>query len=75
LREFARVEADTSGGGCAAFEKTHGIKIEFTMLPVDAWRAALKAELSAGSTGIDLAICRSRCPGGWPLTFSTTTKS
>src|SRR5882724_10943203 len=39
-----------------AFEKTHGIKIEFTMLPVDAWRARLKAELSAGSTGIDLAM-------------------
>ena len=26
------------------------------MLPVDAWRARLKAELSAGSTGIDLAM-------------------
>jgi len=39
-----------------AFEKANGIKIEFTMLPVDAWRARLKAELSAGSTGIDLAM-------------------
>ena len=39
-----------------AFEKATGIKIEFTMLPVDAWRARLKAELSAGSTGIDLAM-------------------
>jgi ABC-type glycerol-3-phosphate transport system substrate-binding protein len=39
-----------------AFEKANGIKIEFTMLPVDAWRARLKAELSAGSTGIDLAL-------------------
>jgi ABC-type glycerol-3-phosphate transport system substrate-binding protein len=39
-----------------AFEKANGIKIEFTMLPVDAWRARLKAELSAGSTGIDIAM-------------------
>src|SRR5207302_1949333 len=39
-----------------AFEKSTGIKIEFTLLPVDAWRARLKAELSAGSTGIDLAL-------------------
>ena len=31
-----------------AFEKINGIKIEFTMLPVDAWRARLKAELNAG---------------------------
>ncbi|HVZ45728.1 MAG TPA: extracellular solute-binding protein [Ramlibacter sp.] len=38
------------------FEKVHGIKIDFTMLPVDAWRARLKAELNAGSTGIDLAM-------------------
>ncbi len=39
-----------------AFEKATGIKIDFTLLPVDAWRARLKAELSAGSTGIDLAL-------------------
>src|SRR5260221_2418135 len=39
-----------------AFEKETGIKIEFTLLPVDAWRARLKAELSAESTGIDLAL-------------------
>src|SRR5476651_1969515 len=39
-----------------AFEKATGIKVEFTMLPVDAWRARLKAELSAGSTDIDLAM-------------------
>jgi ABC-type glycerol-3-phosphate transport system substrate-binding protein len=39
-----------------AFEKATGIKIEFTLLPVDAWRARLKAELSAESTGIDLAM-------------------
>lgn len=38
-----------------AFEKETGIKVEFTMLPVDAWRARLKAELGAGSTGIDIA--------------------
>jgi ABC-type glycerol-3-phosphate transport system substrate-binding protein len=38
-----------------AFEKATGIKVEFTLLPVDAWRARLKAELGAGSTGIDIA--------------------
>ncbi|MBX9700186.1 MAG: extracellular solute-binding protein, partial [Acetobacteraceae bacterium] len=38
-----------------AFERESGIKVEFTMLPVDAWRARLKAELGAGSTGIDIA--------------------
>jgi len=38
-----------------AFEKETGIKVEFTMLPVDAWRARLKAELGAGSSGIDIA--------------------
>ena len=38
-----------------AFEKATGIKVEFTMLPVDAWRARLKAELGAGSSGIDIA--------------------
>ncbi len=38
-----------------AFEKATGIRVEFTMLPVDAWRARLKAELGAGSTGIDIA--------------------
>ena len=38
-----------------AFQKATGIKVEFTMLPVDAWRARLKAELGAGSSGIDIA--------------------
>jgi multiple sugar transport system substrate-binding protein len=38
-----------------AFEKATGIKVEFTLLAVDAWRARLKAELGAGSTGIDIA--------------------
>ncbi|MCO6415093.1 extracellular solute-binding protein [Siccirubricoccus sp. KC 17139] len=38
-----------------AFEHETGIRVEFTMLPVDAWRARLKAELGAGSTGIDIA--------------------
>jgi multiple sugar transport system substrate-binding protein len=38
-----------------AFERETGIRVEFTMLPVDAWRARLKAELGAGSTGIDIA--------------------
>jgi multiple sugar transport system substrate-binding protein len=38
-----------------AFEKETGIKVEFTLLAVDAWRARLKAELGAGSSGIDIA--------------------
>jgi ABC-type glycerol-3-phosphate transport system substrate-binding protein len=37
-----------------AFEKQTGIKIDFTLLPVDPWQARLKAELSAGSGDIDI---------------------
>jgi ABC-type glycerol-3-phosphate transport system substrate-binding protein len=37
-----------------AFEKATGIRIDFTLLPVDPWTARLKAELSAGSNGIDI---------------------
>src|SRR5689334_16347599 len=37
-----------------AFEKATGIKIDFTLLPVDPWRARLKAELAAGSSDIDI---------------------
>ena len=33
-----------------AFEKATGIKIDFTLLPVDPWRARLRAELGAGSS-------------------------
>jgi multiple sugar transport system substrate-binding protein len=36
------------------FEKTTGIKIDFTLLPVDPWNARLKAELNSGSSGIDI---------------------
>jgi multiple sugar transport system substrate-binding protein len=38
-----------------AFEKATGIKVDFTLLPVDPWRARLRAELGAGSSGIDVA--------------------
>src|SRR5215831_8957655 len=38
-----------------AFEKETGIKVEFTLLPPDAWLARLKAEMGAGSSGIDIA--------------------
>jgi multiple sugar transport system substrate-binding protein len=38
-----------------AFEKATGIKVDFTLLPVDPWRARLRAELGAGSGGIDIA--------------------
>src|SRR5580698_11601612 len=36
------------------FEKATGIKIDFTLLPVDPWRARLKTELNSGSSGIDV---------------------
>jgi ABC-type glycerol-3-phosphate transport system substrate-binding protein len=37
-----------------AFEKLHGIKVDFTLLPIDALSARLKAELNSGSNGIDI---------------------
>jgi multiple sugar transport system substrate-binding protein len=37
-----------------AFKKETGIEIDFTLLPVDPWNAKLKAELGAGSDGIDI---------------------
>ena len=37
-----------------AFEKQHGIKVDFTLLPIDALSARLKAELNSGSSGIDI---------------------
>src|SRR5580704_14580094 len=47
-----------------AFEKETGIKIEFTLLPFDAWQARMKAEFGAGSSGIDIAQW-SVGMGGW----------
>src|SRR5580700_1351163 len=37
-----------------AFEKQTGIKIDFTLLPIDALNARLKAELNSGGNGIDV---------------------
>jgi ABC-type glycerol-3-phosphate transport system substrate-binding protein len=37
-----------------AFQKATGIRVDFTLLPVDPWRARLRAELGAGSAGIDV---------------------
>jgi len=37
-----------------AFEKETGIKVDFTLLPIDALSARLKAELNAGSPDIDV---------------------
>jgi ABC-type glycerol-3-phosphate transport system substrate-binding protein len=37
-----------------AFEKQTGIKIDYTLLPIDALNARLKAELNSGGTGIDI---------------------
>jgi multiple sugar transport system substrate-binding protein len=47
-----------------AFEKETGIKVEFTLLPFDAWQARMKAEFGAGSSGIDIAQW-SVGMGGW----------
>src|ERR1700746_2785685 len=47
-----------------AFEKETGIKVEFTLLPPDAWQARLKAEFGAGSSGVDIAQW-SVGMGGW----------
>ncbi len=38
-----------------AFERATGIKVEFTFLPLDALAARLKAQLSTGTGGIDVA--------------------
>ncbi|WP_428487145.1 extracellular solute-binding protein [Rhodopila sp.] len=37
-----------------AFEKATGIKVDFTLLPIDALSARLKAELNSGSPDIDI---------------------
>ena len=37
-----------------AFEKQTGVKVDFTLLPIDALSARLKAELNSGSSGIDI---------------------
>lgn len=37
-----------------AFEKATGIKVDFTLLPIDALSARLKAELNSGSPEIDI---------------------
>src|SRR5258708_34466907 len=47
-----------------AFEKETGIKVEFTLLPPDAWQARMTAEFGSGSSGIDIAHCIVCTPGG-----------
>ena len=37
-----------------AFEKQTGIKIDYTLLPIDALNARLKSELNSGSSSIDI---------------------
>ena len=46
-----------------AFEKNTGIKVEFTLLPIDALVARLKAELNSGNTGIDIILWLSSFAG------------
>ena len=36
------------------WERTNGIKVEYNLLPIDALSAKLRAELNAGSSGIDV---------------------
>src|SRR6201982_4301113 len=50
-----------------AFEKETGIKVEFTLLPPDAWQARMKAEFGAGSSGIDITQWRVGMWGGGVL--------
>jgi ABC-type glycerol-3-phosphate transport system substrate-binding protein len=45
-----------------AFEKATGIKVDFTLLPIDALSARLKAELNGGGNGIDIVQ--------WTATFA-----
>jgi multiple sugar transport system substrate-binding protein len=47
-----------------AFEKSHGVRVEFTRLPIDALNARLRAELAAGTGGIDVVQWISYW-GGW----------
>src|ERR1700745_302995 len=47
-----------------AFEKETGIKVEFTLLPPDAWQARMKAEVGAGASGVDITQW-SVGMGGW----------
>src|SRR5580704_15907642 len=47
-----------------AFEKATGIKVDFTLLPIDALSARLQAELNSGTVGID--VIQWNAPmGGW----------
>ena len=47
-----------------AFEKATGIKVDFTLLPIDALSARLKAELNSGTVGIDIVQWNAPM-GGW----------
>jgi ABC-type glycerol-3-phosphate transport system substrate-binding protein len=51
-----------------AFEKATGVKVEFTLLPIDALNARLKSELAAGSGGIDV-IQWTTIWAGWMAPF------
>ena len=47
-----------------AFEKAHGIKVEFTLLPIDPLNARLRSELTAATGGIDI-VQWTNIWGGW----------
>src|SRR4029077_14824490 len=59
---WKRTLVEEVGPACG---KAAGIKVEFTLLAVDAWRARLKAELGAGSSRVDIANGRCRWRVGW----------
>ena len=58
-----------------AFEKVTGIKIDFTLLPIDASNAKLKSELNSGSSGINVVQWTSSRSAGstriWTITKSS----
>jgi ABC-type glycerol-3-phosphate transport system substrate-binding protein len=54
-----------------AFEKQHGIKVDFTLLPIDALSARLKAELNSGSSGIDVIQWTATYAAGWRSIWRT----
>ena len=58
-----------------AFEKATGIKIDFTLLPIDPWRTRLRTELGGGSSRHRRrAVGASAWPAGSRRTWRTTSR-
>ena len=56
-----------------AFEKATGIKVDFTLLPIDALSARLKAELNGGGAASTSSNGPRPSRAGWPPIWRTTT--